>query len=167
VVDLKDVETMSEAVNLCGVRLRELPGLLGWKRPIALRVQLVGKSKAHGELCAAGERLRAEIMAQAAAASEDQLWIEKVKVLTDPAVSAQELAARGDAVAELQKAIDLVLADEDLIKEVEAEMRELIAKLEAPVCEAVDDIRLVREGKVAEILQRVKPAVLAQINSVE
>lgn len=166
-VDLKNVDTMADAVTLCGELLRELPGKLGWNCPVAIRVNLVGKSKAHGELCAAGEKLRAEMMGQAAAASVDMLWIEKVKVLTEPALSATELAARGDAVAELQKAIDLALADPDLIKAVDAELRELIAKLESSVCDAVDDIALVRGGKVAEILQRVKPAVLAQINSVE
>lgn len=163
-VDVSSARSMADAVRLCGQRLQALPDQLGWSCPVALRVMLLGRSEAHGELFAAGDHLRAELMAQAAAVGGDGLWLEKVKLRTEPAVSAETLAARGDAVADLQQVLATAADDAALLKEIDDELQLLVAKLERPVCDAVADIALLRAGRVAEIVERVRPALLAQIS---
>lgn len=163
VVDLAGAASMPEAVRRCGESLQALPAALGWACPLAVRVRLVGACAAHAELFGAGAHLRAELMAQAAAAGGDGLWIEKVKLQTEPAVRAEDTAAQGDALAELQQVLQAAAADPGLLKALDDELQAVVAKLERPVADALADVALLRAGRVAEIVERVRPSLLAQV----
>jgi hypothetical protein len=81
------------------------PAFLDDPLPRALRVQLTGQTRLHGELFGAAARLRAEVVAQAASIAPERLWIEKLRIETTPLTSAATLADRADAIAELQAAL--------------------------------------------------------------
>ena len=63
-------------------------------RLLAVRVTFTGTTALHGELCSRPDHLEAEVEACAQDFGEDRVWIERVKVETDPVVSLADLAAR-------------------------------------------------------------------------
>lgn len=164
-VDVSTARTLDDAVQAAGQRLRALPAELGWGLPLAVRVRLTGRSAAHGALFTAATQLRAELLAQAAmAAGSDALWIEKVQLHTEPALDADTLRARGDAVAQLQQALDQACADPDLLAAIADELQALAAKLLRPVADAVPELALAQGGDVAALVQQVKASLLARVD---
>jgi DNA repair exonuclease SbcCD nuclease subunit len=100
-------------------------------RPLALRIQLVGETAAHGELAAARSSLLQDLQAVAFGVS-DEVLIEKVAVQTRPLASA---AARAGPLPadELAAAIDAAVADQVLLGPLLRELETIVEKLPTEV----------------------------------
>lgn len=105
-VDITGAQTREDAVTRVGNAFRQIIGNEANGRPVACRIVLTGKSAAHGEMFGQARQLRAELIAQATNVAGDNLWIEKIKVQSQPAVESSTIAERADAVAELQTLLD-------------------------------------------------------------
>ncbi len=175
-VDVSAARSLADASQRVGHALDALLGADDSALPLAVRVRLHGRSAAHGELFGLEAPLRAEVLAQAAAIAGDRLWIEKVVVDTQPLETAAALAARGDAVAELQAILAAAPADDALLDALRADFADLLAKLpleighDALPQEIGHDaprLQLVREGRLAELVDATVPSLLARVAAAE
>ena len=167
-VDVSDARSLADASRRVGHALEGLLGADDSALPLAVRVSLHGRSAAHGELFGREAPLRAEVLAQAAAIAGERLWIEKVVVDTQPLETAAALAARGDAVAELQAILTAAPADDALLDALHGDFADLLARLPQEI--AHDDaprLKMVREGRLAELIDATVPSLLARVAAAE
>ncbi len=166
-IDVSAAEDLPAVVALAG---RALEGLLlrqsgHW--PLALRVCLQGRTPAHGLLFGLEAQLREEILAQAAALQGGRLWIEKLKLETTPALDAAQLAARADAIADLQALLAEVPDDPEFLRSLSEDLQLLTAKAPLALIEALPEFQAIRRGEVLGLIEAVTPALLAQLASAE
>jgi hypothetical protein len=135
--------------------------------PLAARVVLTGSTVLHGELFAAAATLRAEVIAQASVVAPERLWIEKVRLDTQPVAQPAVLAERADAIAQLQTALQEAPADATLLQTLKTDFAPLLAKLPPGVREAAaanaPQLDLLRSGNLAQLVRAVTPTLLDHV----
>jgi exonuclease SbcD len=131
--------------------------------PRAVRVTVQGRSAAHGALFGKAGDLRAEVLAQIAALGNDQLWLEKVRLDTEPLLDAADTARRLDAFAELQDILLEAQADPDFLKQLQLDLQPFASRVSGELRDDVPLLALVREGDVAALVKQVSPALLASL----
>ncbi len=166
-VDVSAASTLPEASRLVGGALEALLAAQTDSLPMAVRVSLTGRCAAHGELFGLEAQLRAEVLAQAAAIAAERMWIEKVVIETQPPETAQALAARADAVADLQAILETAPGDDALVAALESDFAELLARLPLEVSQGAALVESVRAGLVPELVRVTVPSLLARIASAE
>lgn len=108
------------------------------ERLLACRVELTGATPLHGELLGSIRQLTAE--AQAAALGRGAaVWIERVLVSTRAPDDAGTPADLPDALGELQGLLAGAATDEDLLRQFESDIGELMGRLPAELRTADDD----------------------------
>jgi DNA repair protein SbcD/Mre11 len=166
-VDISAAANLQAAVRLVGQALQQAVQAQDDALPLAARVVLSGRTALHGELFAAAATLRAEVIAQASIVAPERLWIEKVRLQTQPATQPAVLAERADAIAHLQAALQEAPADAALMQALEADLMPLLAKLPPGVREALADtapqLELLRSGQLAQLVREVSPTLLDQV----
>ncbi|OYV71774.1 MAG: DNA repair exonuclease, partial [Acidithiobacillus ferrivorans] len=105
-VDAADAITLEDVVRQVGRAFEQLVAATPDKIYLSVRVLIKGKTAAHGELFGLESHLREEIIGQAAGQGIDRMWVEKVRIETEPVTDAVEIAARSDAIADLQGFLD-------------------------------------------------------------
>lgn len=80
-------------------------------RVLAMRVRLVGTTDAHGIISRKHERIEGELRAHAV--DQGDIYLERVQYSTVSELSAQALAGRRDALGDLFREMDALLADDD------------------------------------------------------
>ncbi len=166
-VDVSAARTLAEASRLVGADLESWLAAQTDSLPRAVRVSLTGRCAAHGELFGLEAQLRAEVLAQAAAIAAERMWIEKVVIETQPPETAQALAARADAVADLQAILETAPGDDALVAALESDFAELLARLPLEVSQGAALVESVRAGLVPELVRATVPSLLARIASAE
>lgn len=128
-------------------------------RPLMARVTLTGATKLHGPL---GERLgqlREEIRAMATNVS-DELWIEKIKLATEPMVSAGSEFGDADDIATL---LAEGANDSDLQAALAADYGPLIGRLPADLGEDSEILAAARQGACQGLLMDAAAQVRARL----
>ncbi len=166
-VDVSAAQSLEQASRLVGAALEALAGEQPAALPLAVRVALTGASPAHGELFGRESQLRAEVLAQAAAIAGDRLWVEKVVVDTQAPQSSARLAARGDAVADLQAILATAADDEVLLDALRGDFAELLARLPQDIAQGSPLLDVVRAGRLADLVRSTVPSLLARVASAE
>ena len=162
-VDASAADDLPAVVALAGRALESLLAGIADTKPISVRVTVVGRTAAHGELFGMHAQLREEILAQAAALGSDRLWIEKVRVMTTPAADGSQITERGDAIADLQALLAQVPADEVFMRSLVEELQQLTGKAPLALTDAVADFKAIRAGDVSAIVQSVTTDLIAQL----
>ena len=162
-VDASPADDLVAVVGLTGRALESLLAGAADTKPMSVRVTVVGRTPAHGELFGMDAQLREEILAQAAALGGERLWIEKVKVATTPATDASQITARGDAIADLQALLAQVPADETFMLSLAEALQQLTGRAPLALTDAVIDFKAIRAGDVSAIVQSVTPDLIAQL----
>ena len=132
-------------------------------KPICVRVTITGRTAAHGDLFGMDGHLREEILAQAAALGGERLWVEKVKVETTPAVDADQIRERADAIADLQTLLEEAPSDEAFMRSLAEDLQHLANKAPLELAQVVPDFKAIRSGDVGSIVRSVTPALIAQL----
>lgn len=157
-VDASECAGVNDVCERIGNRLRdELRGL--GERLLAVRVVIEGQSDAHLQLVRDEEKLRYEVIAAAAEAAGEQVWVERVDVKT---TAPRALALGGDdAVGELVRELEELSADESAIEELAAALRPLADALPPAVTEEFNptDAQTVRE-LVADVARSLPAKLL-------
>ncbi len=166
-VDVSEARTLADVARSVGAQLEDLVTEGDSSLPLAIRVAVTGSTYAHGELFGLESHLRAEVLGQAAAIASERLWIEKVEIDTVPLESPERLAARSDAVADLQAILAGAATDGALLDALQDDFMELIAKMPADVSQAVLPLGAIRNGQLAELVQATIPSLLARIATAE
>lgn len=162
-IDVAACSTLDDAVRVVGRALAELVENADGDRPMAVRVTLTGASAAHGQLFGLESQLRAEVLAQAAALGTERLWIEKVRVQTTPHDAADVVAARADAVADLQELLSKADGDVAFLQSLQDDLMQMIGKLPHEVIVAVPQLQEIRAGRLQSLVQSTAPSLLAHI----
>ena len=161
-IDVTAAANLGEAVRLVGQALEALTDG-ACALPVAVRVSLVGACPAHGQLFGLEAQLRAEVLAQAAHIGTDRLWIEKVRLETTPHELAGDVAARGDAVADLQGILLRAETDTAFLQSLQDELMQLVGMLPLEVIAVVPELELIRQGRTGELVRRITPALVAHV----
>ncbi|MBB5216957.1 metallophosphoesterase [Parapusillimonas granuli] len=167
-VDVGACASFEQAVRAIGAELERLNGASPSDHPLALRVEVVGRSEAHGQLFGLERRLREEVLAQLAALGHDRLWLEKVKLATAP--PARRQAPSGDhaeALSELRNMIAEAHTDEAFVAGLRAALMGLVAKAPHELQDEVEWFRDIRAGDVSGLLREVAPGLMAQLDAEE
>ncbi len=130
---------------------------------MAVRVRLFGASPAHGELFGLEAQVRAEVLAQAASINASRLWIEKVRVDTSPHELVGQIAARSDAIADLQTLLAKADADSGFLQSLQDDLMQLVGKLPLEVIAAVPQLEAIRSGNVQELVRSTTPSLVAHV----
>lgn len=130
----------------------------------AVRVVLEGKTRLHGVLTGNSAMVRAQVLAQAAAVDEDQLWVEKVKVATAPLEALASGESR-EALGELQEIFAEASSDQGFLEHLQQQLQPFLNKVSDELKEDVPLLELARQKRLAEMVQEVAPGLLAQLGS--
>lgn len=162
-IDASGLATRDAVVDAVGAALARLATQQADVETLAVRVTLQGRSAGHGALFGLERQLRAEVLAAAAGLASDRLWVEKVEIATSPQLDPAMLAARGDAIADLQAYLGQAAADPVLQGEIGEQLRELVAKAPLDLVRALPELERIRQGEIAPLLERVAPGLLARL----
>ena len=165
-VDVAASSTLDDVVRVVGRALAELVENADGDRPMAVRVTLTGASAAHGQLFGLESQLRGEVLAQAAALGTERVWIEKVRVETTPHDTPDVIAARADAVADLQELLSKADGDAVFLQSLQDDLMQMIGKLPHEVIVAVPQLEEIRCGRLQSLVQTTAPSLLAHIAKV-
>jgi exonuclease SbcD len=168
-VDASRASSIDDLLSETNLRLREELRAAG-ERMLAVRVTFEGASALHGDLFSAETHLRTSVLAHANAIDGDSIWIEKVRVATRPMLDAAEIAARADAIADLQALLREAASDEPLLAAIGGELKSLSAVLpkdfQSDPGDSEGDIPimdLVRQGDARTLIERIGPDLLARL----
>jgi len=162
-VDASAVTTLNEVVRLVGQAFEQLIAETPDKIYLSVRVCIKGRTAAHGELFGLESQLREEILGQAAGQGIDRFWVEKVRIETEPIIDAADIAARSDAIADLQGFLDAAPEDAALLESLLADLRPLVDKVPLELIQSIPELDAIRSGNLADIVKSVTPGLLAYL----
>ncbi len=162
-VDVSAATNLEEVVRLTGRALEGLVGEGETDLPLAVRVTLRGASIAHGKLFGLEAQLRAEVLGQAASISAARLWIEKVRVETSPVELADDVAARSDAVADLQAFLVKAETDDNFLQSLQDDLMQLVGKVPLELVDSVPELEAIRSGQVQSLVRSTASSLVAHV----
>jgi hypothetical protein len=112
-------------------------------------------------------QLRSEVLAQIAALGNERLWLEKVKVETEPADGHSALLDRSDAIAGLHEFLLEAETDAEFLKSLQEDLLQLVNKAPIELQAMVPAFASIRAGQVSELVRQVRPALLAHLTASE
>lgn len=162
-VDASEANTMEEVVRLVGRAFEQLVAETPDKIYLSVRVCIKGKTAAHGELFGLESQFREEILGQAAGQCIERLWVEKVRIETEPITDAAHIVARSDAIADLQVFLNQAPDDSALLESIMDDLRPLVDKAPLELIQSVPELDAIRSGNLAGIVKSVTPGLLAYL----
>jgi exonuclease SbcD len=134
-------------------------------RLLACRIEFKGRAEIHDQLVASTEHLLAEAQAAALGLGEEAAWVERVVVATESTVDPRTLGAREDALGELQRMLEDASKDAALLKQLEADIGELVRKLPHEVRVDAEDaiLKAAINGNYASLIDQVAGYLTARI----
>ncbi|HDH05209.1 MAG TPA: DNA repair exonuclease [Nitrospirae bacterium] len=163
-VDVSEAESSGDVVDLVSAVVTEEAGKSNG-RPLALRLLITGKSKAHAGLIANPEQCINDIRGIATDISNGDIWIEKVKIKTAAQIDIEEMRSRDDAIGELLRSIHDLGIDREALSRMMDEFSDLKRKLPIELRQGEDPVNLDDPGKLKEIIADVKQILLARLFS--
>jgi DNA repair protein SbcD/Mre11 len=159
-VDISDVGDRRGAIRAAGLGLERVLEAIPSHLPLAVRVLFKGRSAAHAELVSDEGQLRQEVIALALALDADRVWIEKVRVASEPQgtdLGPSEDEALG-ALAELGDLALVAKDDADFVNSVQADWLALLEKMPHDVLQASPDLHALRLDPLAQMPERLRQA---------
>jgi DNA repair exonuclease SbcCD nuclease subunit len=161
--DASEAGSLQEVVRLAGRAFEQLIVETPDKIYLSVRVCIKGKTAAHGELFGLESQLREEILGQAASLGLDRLWVEKVRIETEPITDTAHIVARSDAIADLQGFLDAAPEDAALLESLLEDLRPLVDKAPFELIQSVPELDAIRSGNLTGIIKSVTPGLLAYL----
>lgn len=162
-VDASEASSLQEVARLAGRAFEQLIAATLDKIYLSVRVCIKGKTAAHGELFGLESQLREEILGQAASLGLDRLWVEKVRIETEPITDTAHIVARSDAIADLQRFLDAAPEDAALLESLLEDLRPLVDKAPFELIQSVPELDAIRSGNLTGIVKSVTPGLLAYL----
>jgi exonuclease SbcD len=134
----------------------------GEGRTLAARVVVRGATRAHDALQDDAEKWIAEVR-QIANDLGGEVFVEKVRLATDPRIDLEALARREDAVGELVRSLRAMRGDPAAIEELIEVLAPLRNKLPVEAREGEDGLRLDDPALLAQVLEDVERMLLPRV----
>lgn len=135
--------------------------------PAVVRITVIGKTSAYGDLFGRESQLRFEVLAIAAAIGMDRLWIEKVQIATSALDSGDAVRARGDALSDLQGILEAADTDSEFLKSLRDDLLMLVTKAPPELQAAVPYFKEIRSGDLAQLVRDVRPGLVSHLTREE
>ena len=162
-VDVSSAVDLVETVRLVGLSLEKLIDDETTTKPFAVRVVLKGQTAAHGDIFGDEARLRAEILGLSASLAGDRIWIEKVRLETSPAMDAEMIRARADAIADLQVFLDAAPTDPVLLASLSEDLRTLVDRAPHELSDLLPELKSIRSGEMGSKVASIIPGLVAHL----
>ena len=130
--------------------------------PIAVRLEIMGTTKAHRELLSNPERWKCELRAVATDISGGTMWLEKIRFATREATSTT-LGAKSEALVELMSAVEGLSGNVDLVKAAVEALGDLNEKLPHELKSGDEAIRLDDPETVKRTAEGVRQVLMERI----
>nr|WP_296748232.1 DNA repair exonuclease [Thioalkalivibrio sp.] len=169
-VEVGAVDSFAAVVECIRAALEQGVSSHGDGRLLACRLQLLGRVALHDELLAAEEQLLAEARAIALGLGADVAWVEQVRIATQPVVDARVLAARSDALGELQRMLEEAARDPEVLAQLSEDPGQMLQRLPHDVradAEADSILRAALDGDHAALIEGVLPFLSARLTAEE
>jgi exonuclease SbcD len=165
-VDVSSCQALGDVVRSIGTSLEQAMVESDASVTMAVRVTVYGRTPAHGDLFGLETQLRAEVLALIAMLGSDRIWLEKVKIATQPVDDGQALKARADALSDLQDLLIAAETDPDFLKGLKDELLPLIAKAPIELQSLVPYLKVVRDGNLSGLVAEIRPGLVAHLERV-
>jgi len=159
-IDVSAAETGYDVVVIIGDHLERLLEE-NLELPLVVRLKIVGDSRAHNELASDMERWTNEFRSAAGDMSGGKIWIEKVKLHTEPPIEMME--SMSGPMAELIQYFDELRADPELLHTLTADIEDLRKKLPGELMEGEDAVRLDNTHWLSGVLEEVQPMLIQRL----
>jgi DNA repair exonuclease SbcCD nuclease subunit len=163
-VDVSEAESVGDIVDIVSAIMTDETAKSDG-RPLALRLIITGKSKAHARLIANPEQCINDIREVATDISNGDIWIEKIKIRTAAQIDIEEMRNRDDAVGELLRSINNLSIDQESLSNMMDEFSDLKRKLPVELKQGEDPINLDDPEKLKEVVADVKQLLFARLFS--
>ncbi|MBU6271312.1 MAG: DNA repair exonuclease [Betaproteobacteria bacterium] len=159
-VDISACGDRSAAIRAAGQGLAQALAATPSHLPLAVRVVFTGRSPAHAALLADEVQLRHEVISQALALAPERVWIEKVRVLAEPAGAASTPFEdeREGALAELAGLALTAVNDPGFRQALESDWRAVLDKLPHEVLQVSPELQSLRQDPAAQTADRLHEA---------
>ena len=136
-------------------------------RLLSARIVLQGRTELHSQLVTDVDNLTAEARAGALGLGDEVAWVERVAVRTTPMADTVALAAREDALGDLQRMLKEAMVDEELLEQLKLDIGQLIAKLPHKLRDVPEDVVLsaAADGDYAALVEQVTPYLNARLTA--
>lgn len=167
-IDVSAAADLRSAVRMVGQAMERVLESTPADLPLAMRVVFKGRSSVHAELIVDEGQLRQEVIAQAVALDADRIWVEKVRVATEPlgTVSHSSDDETQGAMAELESLALSAQDDPDFIRSLQADWQALLEKLPHDVLQAAPELSALRQDSLAQVPDRIRqatPVLMARV----
>ncbi|MCF8079871.1 MAG: DNA repair exonuclease [Desulfobacterales bacterium] len=130
--------------------------------PLAVRVFVAGETKAHSDLLADPERWTTEIRSVAGEVGVNRIWVEKIRIETEPPLAGRPLHKTG-AIGELLELIEQLAEDPSARQELSAELADLDQKLPREIKDGPDGLHFDDPDWTADLLVKVQPMLIRRL----
>lgn len=162
-VDAGDCETIEALAQKTGRALEALLASDG-EVPRAVRVTVTGASPLHGQLFGRAAELRAEVLNQIGIIGNERLWLEKVKLRTEPPAAAAEHGEALEALEDLKRILAEAVDDPDFLASLDRELKPFVGKVRSEVRgEDVPMLSKARSGELSALVGQVGESLLARL----
>ncbi len=136
-------------------------------RLLSARIVLHGRTELHSQLVTDADNLTAEARAGALGLGDEVAWVERVAVGTTPVADTAVLAAREDALSDLQRMLKEAIVDEELLGQLKSDIGQLIAKLPHKLRDGPEDevLSTAADGDYAALVEQVTPYLNARLTA--
>ena len=162
-IDASDATSLDDVARKAGRAFSELISETSDNIHLCVRVIIKGRTTVHGALFGLESQLREEIIGQAAARGLDRLWVEKVKIETEPVTNIAEVASRADAIADLQAFLQEAPTNADFLAKLTEDLRPLVDRAPIELLRAVPELDAIRTGDMEQLVRSVSPGLLAYL----
>jgi exonuclease SbcD len=160
-IDLTDVRSSSEMLEcVANATAKAISAADG--RMVALRLELHGSSTVHGELAREPERWTNEIRQRAMEVAGEDVWIEKIRFKTRPAVSLEELRQRTDPLGDLLRGLDDLRNNPEDIAKLAQVFDDVCKKLPRPAWTGPDGVDLGNVDTLRSLVDDVESLLIPE-----
>jgi exonuclease SbcD len=131
--------------------------------PRAVRVTIGGSSSLHGELLAGQQTLRAEVLNRIGIIGNERIWLEKVRVATQPVAELSAALDEIEALAEFHQILAGAATDPVLHAQLQQDLQPFVGRVPGTLSEEIPLLTLARTGEMAELIRRIDPSLMARI----
>ena len=134
---------------------------------LSARIVLKGRTELHSQLMTDRAHLTAEARATALGLGDEVAWVEQVVVRTTPVADASALAAREDALGDLQRMLNEAIVDEELLEQLKTSIGEMIGKLPHELRDGCEDevLGTAVEGDYVALIGQITPYLNARLTA--
>lgn len=139
----------------------------GGEEPLAIRLHITGRCKAHSALLSDPDKWMNEIRAQVSDATGEKVWLEKILFQTSMEIDLKQMLTRTDSLGELLRYINSLESGDALLQLAKEELEQFITKLPNELQKGNDAVTIPKGESVKSLLEDVKQQLITRLLSSE